>query len=128
GPLHVAGSVVSGPLSAVSNAEPELQSPIQNPKSQIQNPQSPNSQSLTPVLAVWTGHHPIHYFGLADHVTHFLPVGHAARMRGNAAAGIAYFREHYRHRTYQQLDRELPELVASLLPSRGAPRPRPISR
>ncbi|MGH7136662.1 MAG: FkbM family methyltransferase, partial [Pirellulales bacterium] len=73
------------------------------------------SPSAPPTLAVWTGHHPLHYFGLAEHVTHLVPEDHASRLRGDRAAGLAFFEKHYRHRTYRRLDDALPALVQELL-------------
>ena len=35
----------------------------------------------TPTIAVWTNHHPVHYFDLADNVLHLVPGPHAARAR-----------------------------------------------
>jgi hypothetical protein len=58
GPLHVAGAL----LSDAANC------PFIIP---------------TPVVAVWTAHHPLHYFGLADHVTH---LGRRIMSRGCAAS------------------------------------------
>jgi FkbM family methyltransferase len=71
--------------------------------------------SPTPVVAVWTGHHPLHYFSLADHVTHLVPADHAARLRGDRATGQAFFEKHYRHRVYRQLDDALTGLVQEFL-------------
>lgn len=70
----------------------------------------------TPTIAVWSGHHPLHYFGLAHHVLHFVPNEHAALLRCNARAGRLYFEENYRYRTYGKLDEDLPRLVRELLP------------
>ena len=70
----------------------------------------------TPTVAVWSGHHPLHYFGLADHVLHLVPNEHAALLRCNSRAGRLYFEENYRYRTYGKLEEELPGLVRELLP------------
>lgn len=67
----------------------------------------------TPTLGVWTHHHPVHFFDLADNVLHLVPGDHE-----NAAAGpavVRYFQENYRHRTYKQLLIDLPAQVESLL-------------
>jgi 2-polyprenyl-3-methyl-5-hydroxy-6-metoxy-1,4-benzoquinol methylase len=140
GPLHVAGSVVRGPLSVVGgqtegrsegetegNVEistPSL-SPFISPSPPLSLPLSPvpsvalsptpNPQSPTPVIAVWTGHHPLHYFCLADHVTHLVPEDHASRLRGDRAVGQAFFEKYYRHHVYRQLTVDLPALVVSEL-------------
>jgi hypothetical protein len=78
-----------------------------------------NGQIPTPAIAVWTGHHPLHYFCLADHVTHLVPDDHASRLRGDRATGQAFFEPHYRHRTYRKLDDALPALVQELLVGDG---------
>jgi SAM-dependent methyltransferase len=67
----------------------------------------------TPTLGVWTGNHPVHYFDLADNVLHLVPVNHAKRADGEAA--VRFFARVYRHRTYRNLDHELPALVARQL-------------
>ena len=94
GPLHVAAAV------AAASSNSEFRIPTAAP---------------TPTIAVWTGHHPLHYFGLADHVTHLVPGDHASRLRGDPATGLAFFQEHYRHHTYRQLANELPAYVVHLL-------------
>jgi ADP-heptose:LPS heptosyltransferase len=67
----------------------------------------------TPTLAVWTEHHPVHFFDLADNVTHLVPVGHARLAAGPEA--VRFFEASYRHRTYADLEAELPALVEALL-------------
>jgi 2-polyprenyl-3-methyl-5-hydroxy-6-metoxy-1,4-benzoquinol methylase len=69
--------------------------------------------TTTPTVAVWTQHHPAHFFDLADHVLHLVPENHA-RFLERPAAG-EYFQEHYRHRVYQSLYAELPAVAESLL-------------
>jgi FkbM family methyltransferase len=73
----------------------------------------------TPTIGVWTGHHPLHYFGHADNITHLVPEDHARLLRGDRAAGLAWFRDHYRHQTYRDLARELPALVRDRLRDTG---------
>jgi len=69
----------------------------------------------TPAIGIWLGHHPIHYFGLADNVTHLVPEGHAGLLRGDRAAGEAFFRSRYRHQTYRDLENALRSLVRERL-------------
>jgi FkbM family methyltransferase len=69
----------------------------------------------TPTIGAWTNHHPLHYFALADHVTHLVPEEHERLLRGNASAGGAFFRRHYRHATYRDLRESLLELVGERL-------------
>jgi len=66
----------------------------------------------TPTLGVWTKHHPVRYFDLAENVEHLVPGNHTDFIGHEA---LAYFQMHYRHRVYKQLDVELPALVESLL-------------
>ena len=61
----------------------------------------------TPTVAVWTKHHPLHYFGHADNVTHLVPEDHEQLLRGDREAGGRYFRDRYRYLPYQDLNREL---------------------
>ena len=67
----------------------------------------------TPTIGVWTHHHPVHFFDLADNVIHLVPQTHASLTYGPAAP--TYFEAHYRHRVYQQLSMDLPALTESLL-------------
>jgi len=73
--------------------------------------------TATPTLAVWTRHHPLHYLAPADNVFHMLPDGHEAHLRGDRAAGAAYFAEHYHHVVYHDLAAELLHQVRQRLPS-----------
>ncbi|MBI1903056.1 MAG: FkbM family methyltransferase [Planctomycetia bacterium] len=59
--------------------------------------------------------HPLHYFGLADHVTHLVPDDHARFLRGDAAAGARYFESHYNFRVYRDLERTLCRLCDEVL-------------
>ncbi|MCA9141764.1 MAG: FkbM family methyltransferase [Planctomycetales bacterium] len=65
----------------------------------------------TPTIAVWTKHHPLHYFGHADNVTHLVPRKHQELLRGDLEAGNSYFETHYRYRPYDNLDSELSTTV-----------------
>jgi 2-polyprenyl-3-methyl-5-hydroxy-6-metoxy-1,4-benzoquinol methylase len=67
----------------------------------------------TPTIGVWTRHHPVHYFDLADNVLHLVPGNHAERVHGPQA--LAYFQQHYRYQTYRELNVDLPAFVESLL-------------
>lgn len=69
--------------------------------------------TTTTALGVWTRHHPVHFFDLADNVTHLVPGDHVKFTAGPAA--LAYFEQQYRHRAYKQLHVDLPALVESLL-------------
>ncbi|MGE5191918.1 MAG: methyltransferase domain-containing protein, partial [Deltaproteobacteria bacterium] len=69
--------------------------------------------TTTPTIGVWTQHHPVHFFDLADNVLHLVPGDHE-----NLAAGpeaLAFFRERYHHRTYRQLSVDLAAAVESQL-------------
>lgn len=72
----------------------------------------------TPTIIAWTHHHPLHYFGHAEHVTHLVPMRHAEYLRGSPedqAAGRAYFAEHYDWRIYQHLATALTRTAAEKL-------------
>ncbi len=69
--------------------------------------------TTTPTIAVWTHHHPVHYFDLADNVLHFVPGDNEKRAGGPRSE--AYFQANYRHQVYKNLNVELPALVQSIL-------------
>ncbi len=69
----------------------------------------------TPTIGVWTGHHPLHYIGHADNVTHLVPEDHQRLLRGDAEAGAAYFHRHYCYQTYGDLRQSLLELARERL-------------
>ena len=69
----------------------------------------------TPTIAVWTGHHPLHYMALADNMTHLVPENHRELLRGNQDVGEAYFRDHYRYQTYTDLEDALVAAVEQRL-------------
>jgi len=54
--------------------------------------------TTTPTLGVWTQHHPVKFFDLAEHVTHLVP-RHHARL-ANGPVSVRYFEQHYQHRVY----------------------------
>ena len=67
----------------------------------------------TPVIGVWTHHHPVHYFDLSDNVLHLVPGDHEQLTYG--ADATKFFKTHYRYQVYKQLTVELPALVESQL-------------
>jgi ADP-heptose:LPS heptosyltransferase/2-polyprenyl-3-methyl-5-hydroxy-6-metoxy-1,4-benzoquinol methylase len=67
----------------------------------------------TPTIGVWTHHHPVHYFDLADNVLHLVPGNHEQLAHG--APALAFFTQNYKFRTYKQLDVDLCAHVESLL-------------
>ncbi|MDB5387172.1 MAG: ADP-heptose:LPS heptosyltransferase-like protein [Planctomycetaceae bacterium] len=67
----------------------------------------------TPAIGVWTQHHPVHFFDLAENVTHMVPGDHEKNAAGRPA--LDYFSKHYKHHVYKQLYIELPALTQSLL-------------
>ncbi|MEX0818039.1 MAG: FkbM family methyltransferase, partial [Pirellulaceae bacterium] len=72
----------------------------------------------TPTIAIWTKHHPLHYFGHSDNVTHLVPKRHRELLRGDREAGVAYFQSHYRYRPYENLADELLTTVREQLRDR----------
>lgn len=78
--------------------------------------------TATPTVIVWTRHHPLHYYGLADNVLHLVPWRHERLLRGeNAADGLAYFEQHYQHRTYRHLETSLVGIAQELLAKYAKP-------
>ena len=71
--------------------------------------------STTPTLAVWTRHHPIHYFSLSENVLHLVPHDHAEIIRGDRQIGERYFSARYRSQTYHDLEDALRVAVRSRL-------------
>jgi len=67
----------------------------------------------TETIGVWTQHHPVYYFDLADNVLHFVPANHEQLARG--AEAVSYFQRCYQHQTYRELAVDLPTLVESRL-------------
>ena len=61
----------------------------------------------TPTIVCWTKHHPLHYFVPAENVLHLVPTNQRALLGSNAAAGEAFFRDHYRHQIYLDLEESL---------------------
>jgi ubiquinone/menaquinone biosynthesis C-methylase UbiE len=100
------GTGDAGPLAALSEAATLLIGVDSGPLHVA-------AATTTPTLAVWTQHHPIHFFDLADNVTHLVPGDHTRFAAG--AAALRYFHANYRHRTYKQLGIDLPALVEALL-------------
>ena len=76
-------------------------------------PEHVAAATTTPTLIVWRRHHPYHYFGLAENVTHLIPPGADNLLRGDHQdAGKLYFERHYRFQHYERnLRIELPGIV-----------------
>lgn len=69
--------------------------------------------TATPTIAVWTHHHPVHFFDLADNVLHLVPSDHGGRASGPQA--VSYFQKNYRSYEYLSLNVELPAYVEHTL-------------
>jgi len=67
----------------------------------------------TPTIGVWTHHHPVHFFDLADNVVYLVPNGHPKLAYGKAA--VDYFRKNYDFHVYKDPCVDLPALVESRL-------------
>jgi ubiquinone/menaquinone biosynthesis C-methylase UbiE len=74
-------------------------------------PQKVAGATKTPTLAVWTGFHPLHYYGLANNVTHLVPFNHEESIRGDRKSGLTFFNDHYQHIVYQDLEKNMADLV-----------------
>lgn len=80
----------------------------------------------TPSVVVWTRHHPVHYFGLADHVLHLVPADHEQRLYAYADRGRDFFARHYRHRVYRELAVALSRVIEEALLAERATSPSPL--
>jgi ADP-heptose:LPS heptosyltransferase/SAM-dependent methyltransferase len=69
----------------------------------------------TPLLAVWTQHHPVHYIQPAEHILNLVPVDHDAHIRAPKASGYTYFKDNYRYKVYSNLRGALMEETYSIL-------------
>jgi len=74
-------------------------------------PQKVAATTNTPAISVWIGHHPLHYHGLANNVTHLVPQGHLELLRGDRRVGEQAFTELYRYREYDSLGSTLAQLL-----------------
>jgi len=73
----------------------------------------------TPAIGVWTAHHPVRYFDLADNVIHLVPQNHADRAPGPRS--LKYFEDHYRHHVYRDLATELRSYVLAQITREDEP-------
>ncbi|MDP7014684.1 MAG: FkbM family methyltransferase [Pirellulaceae bacterium] len=69
----------------------------------------------TPTIAVWTGHHPVHYAPPLEHVFHLVPKNHASMLRGKKCAGTEFFEKQYRYAEYQDVRDSLTPLAVTYL-------------
>jgi FkbM family methyltransferase len=82
-------------------------------------PQKVAGATDTPTLAVWTEHHPVHYFGLSPNVLHLVPHDHARHIRGQRDVGLRYFQSNYHHETYTNIIPSLKDAASRLLTGRA---------
>lgn len=69
--------------------------------------------TTTPTLGIWTGHHPLQYFDLADNVTHLVPENWQSKPPGSHPPAAETFTRFYEFETYAR-DR-LPEALPAAL-------------
>lgn len=71
----------------------------------------------TPSLIYWGKPlHPLHYYDVADNVTHLVRAQHADDVHPvNRDAGLAYFDSRYRYRMYRRAENMLPALALEML-------------
>ncbi len=67
----------------------------------------------TPTLGVWTGHHPVRYFDLADNVTHLVPSEWRKLSPAQDSEAAETFARLYRHETFAE--NLLPETLPAVL-------------
>lgn len=72
--------------------------------------------TTTPTIITWVRHHPIHYYGLADNVTHLVPENHADYVRGDKAVGLKSFDDLYRYEVYSDVTNGITKAMRSMLP------------
>lgn len=76
----------------------------------------------TPSLIYWgKGLHPLHFFDLADNVTHLVRAKHGDDLLGDRGVGLDYFRRRYQHCLYRDAGVMLPELALELLDGGRSP-------
>src|SRR5262249_20861943 len=67
-----------------------------------------------PTVAVWTGHHPLHYADRTEAV-HLLPWNHEGMIRGSKEDGLRFFQKHYQAVAYRNVAPELGNQIAKKL-------------
>ena len=65
----------------------------------------------TETIAIWTGHHPVHYLPPKANIDHFTPHGCEDLLRGDREAGQRFFDAHYAYEKYHRAD--LPEQLSA---------------
>lgn len=71
--------------------------------------------TTTPTIAVWKGHHPVHYVCPAPNVVNMIAGDHAQYIRGRREDGLAFFVSHYQYRIHQSFLVDLYGLAAEML-------------
>jgi hypothetical protein len=69
----------------------------------------------TPIVACWTGHHPIHFSDISGDVVHLVPADHTTLIRGDRNKGLSFFQSHYDYWVYGSIEGEWNRLVAEKL-------------
>lgn len=69
----------------------------------------------TPLLAVWTQHHPVHYIQPGDHILNLVPLDHDSHIRNPREQGFDYFKDNYRYKVYSNLRAAVMEETYSTL-------------
>jgi FkbM family methyltransferase len=82
-------------------------------------PQKVAGATATPMVAVWTQHHPAHFFDLCPNVVHLVPENVHELCARRDERIQQYFRNHYRHELYalDQLAARLADLALRTLSS-----------
>lgn len=81
-------------------------------------PQKVAAATHTPAIAVWNGHHPLHYHAPADNVLHLVTQRHADLIRGDRSEGECAFADLYRYRTYSDVWPALSQALEEVLGTR----------
>jgi hypothetical protein len=69
----------------------------------------------TPTIAIWRGHHPVHYCCPSPNALHLVPSDHEGQLREPRELGRQYFTANYRFRTYTTLEDTVRETLTEAL-------------
>lgn len=65
----------------------------------------------TDTIIIWTKHHPINYYCIADNVFHLVPHNHKSFIHANKEYSIKVFNQYYKHGLYTNLGKNILEVL-----------------
>jgi len=117
---EIAGSIDPLRLMKLLNKDngiPELVTAMRESRANICIDSGPQKIALAladeggpPCVAIWTGHHPIHYCDYAKNTIHVIPINHTTKVRGDWSICRDFFEANYRYLVYSNV-RELVDCV-----------------